>query len=281
MKRMRTVMFLILCAVYSTVTPSAELSGATYFIAVKNVTREQDHAGNTSFVDYVLLSYVFLTDQTNLQKAYLMPPGQGADRIALRDRRRDEGPSRDTIFFTASERYQDRARFNQAFPDGTYRFALVATDGEVTTQVQLNQGQHPEPAIMSLSQHDRPADLEAIDPEADLLVRWSQFAGSKPDPNGILDDIIFFIVKDCRGYRMLHSGRPFQGPHLTYTDTGYIVPGGLLNAGQEHTLIVDHAFIEGTTVIEGIVGAASYAQTTRLKIRTIGEDESRYCHGEP
>ena len=85
---------------------------------------------------------------------------------------------------------------------------------------------------------------------------------------------MFVIVKDCHGGKVLHSGRPYQGFHLLYTDKDYVVPAGTMLPGRRYELVVDNGIVVDSNREAGIPGVGFYAQTIKMPLLTSGEAES-------
>jgi hypothetical protein len=130
---------------------------------------------------------------------------------------------------------------------------------------------------VTLRQHGLPVVSNSVDPDEDLEVTWSAFVTGEADPNGIVDDLLFVVVGNCRGEKIEHSGRPFEGtPYLTYTTSSYIVPAAKLAPGEPHQLFVEHARVD-TSMEAGVVGLVTYAATSFLDFRATGEAEGEPC----
>ena len=77
---------------------------------------------------------------------------------------------------------------------------------------------------MTLHQRGEVANPDAIDPDEDLRVTWSEFEHGSADPNGVIDDLIFVIVGNCMGEKIVHSGGAFGDSFLTYADKEFTIP---------------------------------------------------------
>ncbi|HXV62845.1 MAG TPA: hypothetical protein VEK15_19255 [Vicinamibacteria bacterium] len=180
-------------------------------------------------------------------------------------------------------RYDDEADLDRSYPNGPYRFRFETPGGTVEGRVLHVQGtgkgssRIPEPVWISLSQEGRPVSPAAVDSDADLIVSWSEFTRARPDPNGILDDLLFVVAGDCHGEKTVHSGRPFEGTgHLDYRAKSYTISKDKLRPGERHQMFVEHATVD-TSKEDGIVGLVTYAATTFLDFETTGRPSREPC----
>ena len=93
--------------------------------------------------------------------------------------------------------------------------------------------------------------------------------------------MVFVIVKDCHGAKVLHSGRPYQGFHLLYSDKDYVIPANTMLPGRHYELIVDNGLVVDSNSEAGVPGVGFYAQTNKLQVRTTGSaDPGTDCVAE-
>jgi len=110
-------------------------------------------------------------------------------------------------------------------------------------------------------------------PGQDLLVSWAKFEQGRPDPNAILDDLVFVILTDADGIRVAHSGRPFEGrAYPSFADTRFSIDGSVLLPDQVYTLSVEHAILDDTTRFADVPAFTTRAATTKLELRTASAD---------
>jgi len=181
------------------------------------------------------------------------------------------------------KRFDNESALDHLYPDGDYVFRFDTPSGKVNGRLVRMSGagegtsRIPPPARITLLQDGLPISPDEVDPSRDLTVRWSPFATGRSDPNGILDDLIFVVLGNCQGEKVVHSGRPFEGtPFLTYRTKEYVLPKEKLAPGEPHQMSVEHAVVD-TTREDGIVGLATYASTTFLDFRTTGVSSGRPC----
>ncbi len=61
-----------------------------------------------------------------------------------------------------------------------------------------------------LSQNEKPVSPSSIDPDMDLGVTWSVFRSGNTDPNGIVDDLIFVVMGNCHGKKLITVADPLE-----------------------------------------------------------------------
>ena len=71
----------------------------------------------------------------------------------------------------------------------------------------------------------------------------------------------------------MHSGRPYQGFHLLYSDKDYVIPANTMLPGRKYELIVDNGLVVDSNTEAGVPGVGFYAQTNKLQVRTTGTAE--------
>jgi len=246
---------------------SADVS---YFAVVKNLVRLQDADNHIQILGHTMLAYVFLQPGAQVSTATLRIPG-APEPVLLPDFRVKPESVRDSVFLLASEINADRTAYDAAYPNGTYTLAFTTRAGRAEGKVTLNGDMYPAAAVISLMQKGEAHRADDLIPGEDLHVTWGGFPQGKPDRNGILDDLVFVIFKDCNGKKLYHSGRPFQGRHLTFKDKSDVIPGQLLQPGRRYLVVVDNAIVVDTNLSAGLPGVGTYAQTTRLPAVTSGK----------
>ncbi len=186
-----------------------------------------------------------------------------------------------TVLELHGGRFEDENELDRAYPPGEYSLRFLTPDGPIEgRRLRLRGSRIPKAPRITLVQDGKTVSLESIDPTKDLNVHWSTLESAGPDPNGILDDLIFVVIGNCRAERVVHSGRPFEGtPFLTYRSKEYTIPAGTLAPGEPHQMFVEHAAVD-TSREEGIVGLVTYASTTFLDFETAGVPAGRPCPEE-
>jgi len=243
----------------------------TYFAVVKNHVFAQDWQQQVSETGYSFLAYIFVRPDSRINDAYLTFPGPIGRKQAFPDFRELDGVERDTYLFIRSEKiFADQQEFDALYPDGVYTVEFTTPAGLHRAEINVSGSVYPQAAIMSLYQSDARVEPFDIDPQKDLRVVWGGFPQGRADPKGILDDVVFVIVKDCQGGKVLHSGRPYQGFHLLYTDRDYTIPAQTMLPGRAYELVVDNGLRVDSNIDAGLPGVGFYAQTNKMPIHTAG-----------
>jgi hypothetical protein len=258
----------LLVGLLLTLPALAEQSDITFVVAGKTSNYRQQAYGQLKALNYHFFAEIFLQPDGRVKQASLSGPAGGAEAAPLLDG--------GYALEHHGGRYVTEAELEAAYPDGQYRFDYEAASiGRVSQVVKLSNpnpggsGLPPAPRIF-LEQAGRPVNPDAIAPDLDLRVSWSEFAAGGADPAGIMDDLLFVIMADCDGVRRAHSGRPFENtPYLTFADTSYVIPATKLRPENAYQLSVEHAVLD-TSREHGVIGFATFATTTFLDLKTTG-----------
>ena len=169
--------------------------------------------------------------------------------------------------------FSSLADLNAHVPDGAYRMQFEAPqtrpiDGTIV--LHATEGALADPVHLTLLQDGKSISPAAVDVTKELTVAWNPFRKGRPDPNGIIDDLIFVHVGDCHGKLIARTPAPFaESPALTYRARSYVVPANTLEAGATYQISVEHAPVV-TRRIRGVPALATYPATTYLDLRTTG-----------
>jgi len=181
------------------------------------------------------------------------------------------------IQFLAGKRQFSIDKLTENYPDATYLFSFDTPDGNMrdlpaTFTRDAGETRNPGPIRVTLYQGDQAADPQAIDPDHDMTVRWSDFEKGSQDPRGIAEDMIYVMMGNCHGEETVHSGHAISDAHaLTYVADEFVVPAENLHPGQPFQLEIEHSNMD-TDVQRDIEVIVTYAATTFLDIRTTGAD---------
>lgn len=251
---------------------------ADYVVLGKSINHRQSADSNLNLLNTVFFAEIFLTEDGQVTNGYLQGPGEAADGLRF-----PEGK----IQFLAGTRQYSIEALTEHFPDTTYHFNFDTPDGNVrglpaTFRRDHGEMRNPGPIEMFLFQGGTQASPDAIDPDMDLVVRWSEFAKGSADPRGTIDDMIYVIVGDCMGNEIEHSGHAISDPDaLTYAAKEFVIPAAKLHAGQPFQLEVEHSNMD-TDVWNNIEIIVTYAATSFLDIQTTGLDvQNRACPAMP
>ncbi len=251
----------------------------TFIVMGKTANTRQAPDGALTLLNYHFFAEIFVKDGGSVTGASLAFPDGKTQ------------PFEDLGFVQEVHggRYGDEPELDRAYPNGSYTFRfstpsgpigpIVDVDGRVLRVRGTGEGASriPKPVRITLHQGGREISATAVDPERDLTVTWSPFDGAGADANGILDDLMFVVLGDCRGEKTVHSGRPFEGTgYLSYSATEYVIPKNKLAAGEPHQLFIEQAKVD-TSKEDGIVGLVTYAATTFLDFETTGNASGPEC----
>ncbi len=257
-------------------SPSAQQQDVTFLVMGKTTNHRQSESGELALLNYHFFAEVFVKEGGKVTDAFLTFPGGKEQAFG------DLG----FVLEVHGGRYDNEKDLDRLYPNGNYIFSFKTPSGNVDRRVMSVTGtgegksRIPTPVTITLSQDGRPVSPGAVNPDEDLTVTWSEFGSAGPDPNRILDDLVFVVMGNCRGDRTVHSGRPFEGTDfLNYTATEYVIPAEKLSPGEPHQLTMEQAIVD-TSEEDGIPGLVTYAATTFLDFRTTGEASGEACPAE-
>lgn len=261
---MRAATAMLLGACLAMTDAAAQRADVSFFVIGKHASYEQS-GGEPAAVDFSFFSEIFLAADGNVSGASLTLPA--GETVSYRDMRTAAGGDRDNVLLVTGEaRYASVADLQNRYPDGRYRVQFETPRRSVSGELEFAERPLPPAPRISIAQGN--LDCEYLRPGVDLDVTWSEFREGRDDPNGILDDLVFVILEDSNGQRVAHSGRPFEGSrYLTHNDRVFTIDGGVLTAGSEYTLSVEHALLDDTTRIDGVPAFTTRAVTTRRLLR--------------
>lgn len=245
----------------------------SFLVMGKTTNHRQAASRELALLNYHFFAEIFVREGGRVTEASLtFPNGEREPFVDLGDVQEVHGG-----------RYPREVELDRLYPNGAYRFRFTTGDGRSIDRTLRVRGtgegasRIPAPPRITLRQGGRVVSPDAVDPEEDLTVTWSPFESARSDPGGILDDLVFVVLGDCRGEKTVHSGRPFEGtPFLTYRVEEYVFPREKLSAGEPHQMFVEHATVD-TSKEEGLVGLVTYASTTFLDFQTVGEAAGPPC----
>jgi len=257
--------------------PPAKQSDITFIVAGKTGNYRQSANGALSKLNFHFFAEIFLQKSGKVENSSIETPGNGGVMVPFAD----SGYALEMH----GGRYKTKAELEAAYPNGNYVFSYSAPSiGSKLQTVVLGDPQStvsliPAAPIIKLSQQGEWVAANSINPDLDLLVSWTLFHAGGADPLGIMDDLLFVILADCQGVRRAHSGRPFEGTsYLTYADKFYLISADALIAENAYQLAVEHAILD-TSIKYAVPAFATYATTTFLDIRTLGDAEpGQACH---
>ncbi len=236
-------------------------------------TNHRQGTTGTSLLNYHFFAEIFVKEDGSVSDATLSFP----------DGRAQEFEDLGFVQEVHGGRYEREAELDRLYPNGDYTFRFTTPSGREKARVLRVRGtgegesRIPNAVSISLRQNGREVSPEAVNPGEDLEITWSAFETGASDPNGIVDDLLFAVVGNCHGEKIVHSGRPFEGtPYLTYETTRYVVGSERLSPGEPHQIFVEHARVD-TSEEGGLVGLVTYAATTFLDFETTGVASGKPC----
>ena len=273
----RTMLALFAVVAFVPQPAFAQEEDVQFVLLGKTRNYRQSADGDVTFLNTVFFGEIFLNEGGVVTNGYVTGPGEAGDGLFFGD---EEVP------FLAGNRHTSMEALEEEYPDGTYFFHFDTPHGTVrnlpvTFSSHGRESRYPAPVEITLHQNGEVADPNAIDPNEDVRVTWSDFEHGAADPNSIIDDLIFVIMGDCLGVKTVHSGHAFETPSLTYVDRGFTIPKESLHPGQPFQLEVE--FSEMDTERQGnLISIITYAASTFLDIRTTGRNEQDVvCPAEP
>jgi hypothetical protein len=253
--------------------PKSPGDHVSFLVMGKTTNHRESSSGELKLLNYHFFAEIFPRSAGEVTDATLAFPGGEVRPFE------DLG----AVLEVHGKRFDDEAELDHLYPNGSYLFRFSTPSGTIdgrslrVERTGEGRSRIPPPAQLTLLQGGAEISPDAVDPSRELTVRWSPFATGRADPNGIVDDLIFVVLGDCRGEKTVHSGRPFEGtPFLTYATSEYVFPRGKLRPGEPHQMSVEHAVVD-TSRADGIVGLVTYASTTFLDFRTTGTSSGPPC----
>lgn len=245
---------------------------ADYVVIGKSVNTRQEHSGEKNLLNTVFFAEIFQTKQAvaaggTVMNSYLTGPGKAAEGLPF---------SNDEARYLTGGRKMTIEELSEIFPDDTYYYNFDTPDGNIRNmpaRFERDDGEtlNPGPITLSVYQDGKIADPKAINPDQDMIVKWSPFEKGAADPNHIIDDMIYAMFGNCMGQETVHSGHAFDPVSLTYIESQFTIPADALHAGQPFMLEVEHSNME-TDIYKGIDIIVTYAASTFLDIKTTGEN---------
>lgn len=255
----------------------------SFFVVGKSWNFDQDTAGALKLVDLAYFAEIFKTADGTVTDAFMQRNAPGSAPIAFDD----EGDGGAVLYGMSGVRHDSVETLDAELPNGDYVFRFWTPAGNVEGfDISLgetdSQTELPPGPVISLAQDGAPVAPDAVAPGVGVMVSWTSFATGRADPNGIADDLIFVMMKDCFGERAFHSGRPLDTPNplapdkpsdslLTFADNEVLIPGDAWRPGMRYTLDVEHARLLDTDKRQGVVGMSTFAVTTHLPVQVLGE----------
>lgn len=250
-------------------------SGIWFFVLVKSSNYDQSQSGELTLLNYHFFSEIFPKDGHS---------GTIHGQITRHDAPDAPMPYVDqgSNYYIEGGHFDSVAELDQAFPNGSFLFEMSNNIVDISSELTLSGPQGdtdiPEPIQISLYQDDEIVDPTKIDSDQAMIIRWSEYSNGRADPKGIVDDMIFVVVQNCQGERMVHTGLPFEEEdYLTYRARELHVDAGTMNPGEPYAMFVEFPHVVDSVVADGVPGFTSYATATYLDIHTTGAARDDSC----
>ncbi len=263
-KRLFIVLLVLSALSFSTL--GAQEQHADYVVLGKSINHRQTPDGELILLNTVFFGEIFKTKNGTVTNGYLSGPGEASNHLKF---------SEGDVLFLAGKRQFSIEALTKNFPDTTYYFNFDTPDGNirdmpVTFTRDKGKIRNPGPIKIFIHQDGKIAAPNAVNPDLDLRVSWSPFEKGAADPRGIIDDMIYVILGNCMGEKIVHSGPAFNdGPNLTFRAAEFIIPKERLHPGQPYQLEVEHSEMD-TGVYKKIEIIVTYAASSFLDIKTTG-----------
>lgn len=258
-------------------TAVAERAGeeVRFFVVVKSSNYAQDAGGALKLLNYHFFSEAFASPGALVTGQLQVPAGPASKLYEQRN----------GTLYVEGGHFTSLADLDRAYPNGRYRVSLRGSrtnvqDASLNLSGPAGRTDIPPPIRISIEQGDRTVAPTQIDTSRPTTIRWTAFSNGRPDPHGIVDDMIFVVVQDCRGQRVFHTGLPFDGPYLRYDATQVQLPAHLLQPGEPYSMFVEMPHVADSIRSGNVPGFASYATATYLDLRTTG-NSTRTCPPVP
>lgn len=256
----------------------SEQSDISFLVIVKSSNYAQDAEGNIELLNYHFFSEIFLQPEGKLTSATLTRSDAPDEPMGY--------VSRGDNYYVEGGHFDSQNEVDRAYPNGAYAIAITTPTvavADFTLHLQGPAGATdiPEAIRVSLWQDAVRVPQSSVDPDKDLVFRWSAYSNGTKDPRGIVDDMIFLVVADCQGERIFHTGLPFQGEYTTFETTEMLVESGSLRSGQSYSAFVEFPHVVDSRIEKGVPGFASYATATYLDLHTTGVNAGTACPDVP
>ena len=266
------------CAMFFTTIATSRAAtpdtGLHFIVLVKSSNYSQNRDGELTRLNYHFFSEVFPHKPETLVTGSLWRDGLSSSAMDYEKRENNhyiEGGHFDTV-----------EEADKTHPNGVYRLS-VKTDKVHIVNQRLNLAgdsgatEIPEPIKIHLSQGGNTVAPDNLDPNQSLTISWSEYSNGRDDPRGIVDDMIFVVMQDCTGARIVHTGLPFKGPYMTWKSQQVTVDDSKLKPGHPYSIFVEFPHVVDSHIAEGVPIFSSYATATYLDLTTQGEARSNEC----
>jgi len=263
------------------VQPSAETTAVgdhVTFYGTGKVARYQQHMDSSlEYLGPLFFAEIFIAAGGEVTDASVKfpPPVNAVKQLEYRYSESEE--IGDVMYLSGRAETDEELEAN--YPSGAFEFTFSTPGGDVVDSVvSFEGGSFPTQPVIIFEQGGQAVPFEEVDAGQDLRITWAPFAEGRADVNGVLDDLIFVAIDSCVVEDMVHSGRPFEkDDNLTFRAEDYIVSAGTLAPGQTYSMYLEHALLPNTQKDYGMPAFATFAASTYMDFKTIGETDPAYC----
>lgn len=244
-------------------------------VIIKSSNYSQAASGKLELLNYHFFAEVFPKVGGQIENASIVRVGSGDEPSIF-------VPHNGPYYFEGGH-FNSLEEVDTAFPNGNYVVNVKSPGGDIVDHVMTLTGDSgkteiPAPITISLIQENQKIEVDKIDPKKELTVTWSEYTGARRDPNNIVHDMIFVVVADCYGERIVHTGVPFVAQdYLTFNVSDHKIPAGTLRPGQPHSMYVEFPRAIDTAIVEGVPTFTSYETATYMDLHTLGEASGVAC----
>ena len=263
----------------STGSPAGSVRDHVTFYGTGKVARYRQHPDSSlENMGPLFFAEIFIASGGEVSRASVRFPPP-IDAVRQLEYRYSESEEIGDVMYL-SGKAASHTELEAQFPSGAYAFNFSTPGGDVVDSVvTFEGGDFPAQPVIIFRQESTSIAFDAVDSTTDLTITWPPFSEGRADPNGILDDLVFVAIDSCTVEDVVHSGRPFEEhDHLTFRATEYVVPAGTLEPGQNYSMYVEHALLPHTRNDHGMPAFATFAASTYMDFRTLGETDLEYCN---
>jgi hypothetical protein len=248
------------------------------FYGTGKVARYQQHMDSSlEYLGPLFFAEIFIAAGGEVTDASVKFPPPVSETKQLEYRYSESDEIGDVMYL--SGRAESDEELERNYPSGAYEFTFSTPGGDVVDSVvSFEGGAFPTQPVIIFEQGGQAIPFESVDADQDLRITWAPFAEGRADKNGVLDDLIFVAIDSCVVEDMVHSGRPFEkDDNLTFRAEDYTVAAGTLAPGQTYSMYLEHALLPNTQRDYGMPAFATFAASTYMDFKTIGEADPAYC----
>lgn len=89
--------------------------------------------------------------------------------------------------------------------------------------------------------------------------------------------MIFVVMPDYKGERILHTGLPFKEDYTKYDVREMSVAAQALKTGHTYSMFVEFPNVVDSAITNGVPGFTSFATATYMDINTLGQNTMAGC----